>query len=445
MTIQWCYTCKGSLPVKHVCQAPPPPQPAKPGPRNGAAVLGAMLAFAGIMHFETGFYSHFGLVLVVTGVAWIALALLKPTAAGSPGWLPPTWFSHALMLCLVVGAVADIESGPPHIDVYDYQVQAADRLTSGQRLNDPENPYDEGGRTSSAYYPYMPFEALLRAPFAALDVRYAGLVALVAAYPLMTALGRQHGFARSDLVASAALLAGSPLVILHNCWSEPLVLPFLAGGLLALKRWPTLGFVLLGLAAAVKLWLLILIPYAWSLKPLGGIISAAAAFATALPFLLQNPILLVQGTLLFHLGLPQRFDGLTLSHLAWWWPTVAGTGIWGLVGLHMLTKRYDVGRGLLVVVLSLVALFLLGPQGNPNYWWLLAPMLGLAYLVGVQVDSDAVDGRVGPRADVQVEHPASRADRVVPPTPLSTAASPATGQLQEVLRASHGQAETGGH
>lgn len=289
---------------------------------------------------------------------------------------------RVLLLGLVAGVgVIAVAGAPVMHDVQQYHEQAADRLLHGQPLNG--EPYTiDGPFVESQDYPYMPLEAVLRAPFHALgDVRYAGLAALLATYPIVLALARSRGFAGAmpDALASLALVAGAPLFIVQQAWTEPLVLPLLAGGLLASVRGRGASAgVLLGLAAATKLWLLILLPVACASDRRTGLVATATTAATILPFALQDPLGLLDGAVLYHLAQPVRLDGVTLARLAPWWPTITGGLAWLVACILIAARRRSLGQGLLMASLGLALLFFLGPQANANYWWLLAPVLVLS-------------------------------------------------------------------
>lgn len=287
--------------------------------------------------------------------------------------------------------------GAPDIDVYVYHTEAARRLLDGEGLNGPV-PYYEPSNRFSANYPYMPFEAVLRAPFHALgDVRYASVAAMLAAYPLVAALVQRAKLGvEPDLVASAVLVAGMPLFILRGSFTEPLALPFVFGGVLLAHRRPMAAAVVLGLAASLKLWLLVLIPAVWAWNRRGGLVAAATVALTVAPFAVQDWVRLVQGTVLFHFGVPPRLDGIVLVRLVPWWPTMVGSVAWLAGCLWLAVQARGLQQALAAAIGSLLALFFLGQQGHPNYYWLVPALLVATVLAPLGKDSAVVDGVVPP-------------------------------------------------
>lgn len=408
-------------------------------PRFAVPLVAAAMAFSVIQDWRGGFFSWPGLVGLAVGVAvlvavlvgwgrlqvgvkalfvpWLVVEAMQFLLGGRFYLVGPAWawrhtelavvvlaawcmlmavlgwlyivledgsVRRAYRLALLAGVAAigcvAVLSTPVISDVQQYQDQAAARILAGEALNGDEYVID-GPFTASREYPYMPFEAVLRAPFAFLDTRLAGLVALLLSYPVVVALARSAGLGGSapDLVASTVLVLSCPLYVLQQSWTEPLVPAFLAAGLLlhARGRWVVAG-IAFGLAAALKLWLLILIPAAWSLDRRTGVVAAGTVIATVLPFAIQDAAGLVNGTVLFHFGLLPRVDGLILARLVPGWPLAVGAVAWLAAGLVLVVRRP--AQPLVVVALGLAGLFFLGRQGNPNYWWLLPHLLVIGSL-----------------------------------------------------------------
>lgn len=356
-------------------------------------------------HFIVAYDSHFPVwilpltALILGGLSWRLFAEGDRTRGA-------VWnYRYGLLVGFALLSAIVIETAPSNgIDVLQYHNEAAHRLLAGQPLNgedyhvvvDPRYNYS----APDTDYPYMPYEAELRAfslkAFG--DVRYIGVASMLATYPIVVALARQSGQRGNDpdLIASLVLVAGTPLYILQNAWTEPLAPVLLGLGLLLRRDWLALGLAF-GLAASLKLWLLVMIPVAWTMDKRSGVVAVVTAGLTALPFLLQDPAGLLHGSVLYHFSVPARLDGVTMAHLWSDWPTVVGGILWALVSARLVLRAEpDPARALVLAVVGLLLLFLAGQQGHPNYWWVLPPVLLLGRALRPAV-FDASKPLYGPR------------------------------------------------
>lgn len=265
-------------------------------------------------------------------LALLALAALGIHAVVAGG----RWRSPELAVVIaghfVLMAVMLAVSGPPDIDVYDFQQEASAALLRG------ENPFglrflNTAGPDSLYYAPevidgdrlkfgfiYPPLSLLLALPGYAIagDYRYAALAALSVSAGLIALMRPGH------LSAGAALLVlFAPITqfVLYWGWTDPFVVLLLSiSAFLAVRRASTTP-IALGLLIASKQYVApLLVLGAVLLRdvrrrvgwPAFVIIPLAVASATVLPFLLWDATAFIYSTVTVHILQPFRIDSLSV-------------------------------------------------------------------------------------------------------------------------------------
>ena len=228
---------------------------------------------------------------------------------------------------LVFYLLTPIASPTPGIDVYYFQLQAAQALLTGW------NPYEftfvniygtgtelyPTGAALSYPYPPMSFAFALVGHLLG-DVRWSLIACHFAAAGLLCATARQRGLPISDAIVFGGLFLYLPYgpFVSEQAWTDPTVA--LSLGLMSLflaRRQPTAALWAAGLAIACKQTMVLLLPLLWALwqrlrrahlLPLFTI--AAVSYGA---FLLWNAGALWNDVVTFHLLTPFRVRALTYS------------------------------------------------------------------------------------------------------------------------------------
>ena len=266
--------------------------------------------------------------------------------------------------------------------LYADEVQVGDRLTFG--------------------FPYPPLTLLLALPGYILldDVRYAALVAVS-----LTAL--VLGFMRSGPMATGAsvMLLLSPLTarVLHNAWTEPFVVLWLAGTVMLAVRKSRLTPVALGLLIASKQYVPLLLPLAVGLLAevrkragWGSMVGVAigTAVLTAIPFFIWGPGDFIFSTVMFQVLQPFREDGATIAALLYraglpMPPTWLGFLVAAMVlaVVLMRTPRTPTGFSMAAATV-LLAFFLFSKHAFMNYYFVAMVAL-LAAVAATEIEDRA--------------------------------------------------------
>lgn len=306
---------------------------------------------------------------------------------------------------LTVGVVIIHTSPSPPIDVFVFQQQSSDALLHGR------NPYTESfpdiyGGASGAYgpglsvggrlmfgFPYPPLSLLLALPGYAFlaDYRYAQLVAMAAAAIFMIAIGRSQV---SALAAAVFLFTPRSFFVLEQGWTDPFCVLLASATLLSIVRWPRAWPYVLGLAIAVKQYMILALPAVllvmdtttvdWRRARSVLMRACLVALGVTLPFALVNPSAFVESVVTLQFFQPFRRDAL--SYLV----AIAGAdgpapgSIWtlvaGLVGLALAMWRAPrtVSGVAIVLAVASVSIFAFSKQGFCNYYYFTIGMLCLA-------------------------------------------------------------------
>jgi len=265
------------------------------------------------------------------GAALVALPVLLLTMQRFRDRLGPrgqvTILSLPVLPVLVFYLLTSMASPTPEIDVYYFQLQAAQALLSGW------NPYDftfvniygtgtELYPTGAAVnYPYPPMSfAFALVGHVLGDVRWSLIACHFAAAGLLCATARQRGLPMTDAIVFGGLFLYLPYgpFVSEQAWTDPTVT--LSLGLMSLflaRRQPTAALWAAGLAIACKQTMVLLLPLLWALwrrihrdhlLPLFAI--SAVTYGA---FLVWNAGALWSDVVTFHLLTPFRARALTYS------------------------------------------------------------------------------------------------------------------------------------
>jgi hypothetical protein len=337
----------------------------------------------------------------------LRLALLALAALGIHALLAGGARRTAEMAVVVVGhfvlmAVMLTVSGPPDIDVYDFQQEASAALLRGENpfglrfLNTagPDSPYYapeviDGDRLKFGFI-YPPLSLLLALPGYAIagDYRYAALAALSISAGLIVLM---HP---GQLAAGAALLvlfAPVTQFVLYWGWTDPFVILLLSITVFLAIRKASTTPMALGLLIASKQYVAPLLVLGVVLLrdvrrrvgwPAMVAIPVAVAAATVAPFVLWDAASFVYSTVTAHILQPFRIDSLSVPGVL----ARAGLGSlpgwigFALAGLVLVLVAWRAPRtpagfcgGAAVV---LMVFFLFGKQAFLHYYFL--PLVALA-------------------------------------------------------------------
>ena len=288
-------------------------------------------------------------------------------------------------------------------DIYHAHRLAGAAMASG------ENPYTDAVRFSDGN-PFAPpdrvFDGYPYPPVALLTYGLAGaftdpmLISTIAWLGFVGWLAWRAIRSRSFEISTVSLsvlmvMAMAPLgsEVWYMAWTEPLSLILFTGAAIAWNRSTTGAGLLLGLALASKQYLIFLAPLLLLHRDLGwrrrSVIAIITAVATLLIGLAPNPAAFVQATFVNLAGIEFRPDTQSLPGLA------AELGldlllpnvVWIVLALAMTTLLARSSRtrsGFIIRSgLALGAAFLLG-MAFPNYWFLVAGLLGLGAILEVE-------------------------------------------------------------
>ena len=257
---------------------------------------------------------------------------------------------------------------------------------AGTPLYAPE--VQEGNRLDVGY-PYPPISLLLAASGELLvgDHRYVAIAAVAAGAVLLMLCGRGR-----VPTGAALLVVSSPLTyrVVYNGWSEPLLVPLVAGTVLASLRAPSATPILLGLASAGKQYAAVLLLIGLGLlarvrRQVGWtrmlIVSVTVAAATVIPFFVWDPGRFVRSVVEFHLLQPLRPEAVSIPGLllrtdiavvpAW---VGFAAGAVALAAVLRWAPRTPSGFALGSAAFYLV-FFLFSKQAFMNYYFLILALL----------------------------------------------------------------------
>jgi hypothetical protein len=263
----------------------------------------------------------------------LAIGVLAVMGAARVRIVRQVWFPVVLILHAVISGWIVRAMPLPTIDVFLFQQDGSAALMAGANpytLRFPDiYPRDAGfygpGLSVNGWltfgFPYFPLSAILVVPGQSLagDFRYAHVAAVTIAGALM-------GYARPGPVAmlAACLYLFTPRVfhILHQGWTEPLVVLLLAATVFCACRVRHAAPYTFGLFLAVKQYLVLAVPLAWMLAAATRLSvwallvrSALVAAAVTLPFLFWDPRAFIESVVTLQFYQPFRHDAL--SYPAW--------------------------------------------------------------------------------------------------------------------------------
>lgn len=354
-------------------------------------------------------------------VVWlpIVLALTSATALLALYHRRGTLAVAALAVGIVtISTIVLVAFEPPRLDVLLLHDRAAEVVAGGASpygdlvVVPNTSPFAESG-SSIVGYPYPPLTALayVLGVWVTGDSRWVSLMAVLTASALLISIQGRQGSTRAAGGVILAALPGWPLVLLMG-FTEPLTLMLFTLCLLLWYERPLAAAVLGGLAIASKQYMLMVAPLLLiaayrrnqhradsreSGRKLVGVM-VVTGIATLLPSVILDWNNLLRATVTNLADLAIRPDGSSLQGLLLNLgselkiPLIATLGVpilvAGLVGTRIRTRR-DLAIGASVV---LTLFFLLGTQAFANYWFLVA---GLVILAFVLPDSDWEKGPVG--------------------------------------------------
>jgi hypothetical protein len=300
------------------------------------------------------------------------------------------------------------------IDVWEVMQSGGKELAHGL------NPYatripsaEAAGRyfgNPPSTYVYPPSVLLLTLPAVrwAGDVRYMYIIADLAAAILLILIGRRlRGGSRMSRYAEIAAV----LVMFHplsfaKAWNDLIIVPFLCGYVLASLKNPYgwIQAVLAGFTVSIKQYLAFLVPLlAVRLeKRRLLLVSFAAAVATAVPFLVWNPVALFKSVVVFHFNTPFRDDGMTLGAFL---HHVFGIGIPASAGAVaalllaaaacLFTPRRGLAGTMVWTAAIYLALFFGSSYAFPNYYQFVMGVLLIGALLTLSERNSRPDDRDG--------------------------------------------------
>jgi len=314
--------------------------------------------------------------------------------------LPSKWW-RAAMAVVVVGHFVLMAwmltvSGPPTIDVHQFQQEAASALLGGQNpyalryenLAGPGSPYYspevEDGNFLTFGFVYPPMSLLMALPgyVVAGDYRFAALAAIS-----MTALACTFIRPGAVGVGAALLILLSPVTprIVYWGWTEPFVAVALAASALAAFRAPRAAPWAVGLLIATKQYVaplyLVALVVLQRVRDRAGwtratLVPPLVASLTIAPFLVWDASNFVYSTISVHSLQPFRADSLSVPALlvragleappSWLGFVLAGVVLVAVLLRAPRTVAGFCGGGMLI----LLAFFLFGKQAHMNYYFL---------------------------------------------------------------------------
>jgi len=307
-------------------------------------------------------------------------------------------------LFVVLGSWVIQTSPAPPIDVFVFQDRGSSALAHGRNpyaatypnIYDEPGPYGPGLSVNHLLtfgVPYPPLSVVMAMPGYLFfrDVRYAHLAAMALAAVLMAAAvpGRI-----SALAAALFLFTPRSLFVLEQSWTEPFVI-FLTSVVvwLACRQSRFLPHAL-GLAVAVKQYMVLALPAAWALIRPGPDArvrfrdltwrAAATAFAVTLPLAIWDVGAFMRSVVTLQFHQPFRMDALSYLVLLAHGPSGPPSSLWtalaGAIGLAIgiwRSPRTPAGFAA-TLALGSVSVFAFSKQGFCNYYYFTIGMLCLA-------------------------------------------------------------------
>ena len=318
----------------------------------------------------------------------------------------------ALYAALALWITASAPSPVSYMDVYLFQHDAAAALLAGSNPYSMTFPnlygsgagyYPPGFATEERTmfgFPYPPLSLLLATIGHAVgDIRFAHLVAVTLA-AAMIALARPSAIARG--AAGMLLLTPRSLYVVESSWTEPFAAMFFALAVTLAVRRPPAAAIAVGLAAAVKQYVLPIAPLALLLRPSAhrrdwraaaadaGIALATVAVVT-LPIALLDLSAFGRSVVDFHLLGLFRTDSLSFNAARVVWTGATPIPTWvslvaaaAIMGIAIVRRSRGPGVFAATSAVVLLTLFVLGRQAFGNYYYLVIAVMccGIATLPG---------------------------------------------------------------
>jgi hypothetical protein len=357
-------------------------------------------------------YQHggrlFGIEAMEVSTA-VAAALL---VVAPQRWQRRLWWGVAALTAasgiVVIALVRD-----PGIDVWDLLQQSSTGLFHGADMYRQHWAHSTGLQT---IYPYLPITTVLLAPFRLmfLDVR----VGLLAATLLASWLVRRASPTSGTPLSCLLLVTPGSLLLVNRSWTEPMLVLFLTGAILAIRSGRGgLAVVALAAALACKQPVVLLVPV-FAVWPGFGLrrtlTSAGLALLAVLPWLIAGPSAFWHDAVRANLDLGTRTSALDLPsfllrhghHTGFWLLAVFLAGTYLLVWRRV--RRTTSGLAL-SCALVMLAYDLANKQTYFNHYQL---PLGLLVVALVTADATAPQAEASSRWGLR--RGSTGADRPVP-------------------------------
>ena len=314
-------------------------------------------------------------------VATVGLLLLRAPVA--------QWITGAVAACaLVAMLVVALGSQHPGIDVFQSLQGASNALLHGQNPYQPLFPVEAAVGpfsyvTVPAHFDYLPGAAIITAPGRLLgDVRFMGVVALIALIAFAVRLARQSPEPRARLVRIGALCLALPMTVavIYLSWVDIYSMVGFAGWIVLRRdhrRW-SIAFLVITLTVKPVILIALVPALLWSRRARAeATVAAVVAVVVIMPFALATGIgNLYQDVVGIQASQNFRGDGLTLNS-AWfafsgqtlpvWFGLVMGAAVAVFALRRRPTDLADVlGSGALLST----AAFLLAKWAFLNYYFI---------------------------------------------------------------------------
>ncbi len=359
-------------------------------PASGYAGIGMSVAMAAdgvvAVRFPAGIYGSgvaltaSRLLTVAAVIVAVAGALMTGRHRGRGGRL----FLLIVALAVMSGFLMIKASPRPAIDVwYMYQTASAS-LLHGHNFYTAHWTSGMPGEVSNQFV-YLPASVVVLAPFrwALGDVRFGLVIALaLAAFGVF----RMTSGPRAWLLAGLVVLVPKLTFGVEQAWNDPLLLAFIIGAVLAVRRGRgTLAVLSFGAALASKQYAWLLVPAAAVWPEFGwrkAMLAAGGAAVFTVPWILASPRAFWQGAFAYNLKLPPRFDSLSLYSLALRRGVTPGYGLLiastlAAVGLSLWLARHGSCGFVLGAAVVMAGFNLADKQAFFNEWFLVVGLIGV--------------------------------------------------------------------
>jgi hypothetical protein len=225
---------------------------------------------------------------IATDVLCAVTAMVVLASLRAPPHRQRAYWAVVIALAVTTGLVIIVGEPRPTIDVWTLLEQSSDGLRQGK---DMYRQHWVGSTGLQNVYPYLPLTTVLLAPFRWLlgDVRYG----LLGASLLGAWLVRRLAPGAPLGLAALILVVPDWQYLVHQSWTEPILIASIAGSILAMRAdRPVLAVIAFAIGLACKQHLVLLLPL-FAVWPCFGLRRTAAACGLAvlavLPWIIAGP------------------------------------------------------------------------------------------------------------------------------------------------------------